>query len=108
VLRTNHFSAKSPVLAVTPTSSATYQRGKDTAQKKLNARYCLPDYAGRQQSPRLTGQQQEFLTDYLTQFRDHPGLGSDTTMAAFLQRTQGLRSGPSGPLSVQLLAASHV
>jgi cytochrome c553 len=44
----------------------------------------LPDYSGREQIPRLAGQQEAFLLYAMKQFRDHPGLGRDTIMAASL------------------------
>lgn len=84
VLLANYFSAQTPIRVSTPVNSVTYQRGKDTAQKMLCATCHLPDYAGRQQIPRLAGQQEEFLIYSMKQFRDHPGLGRDTIMAASL------------------------
>ena len=84
VVLANYFSAQTPVRVATPVNSVTYQRGKDTAQKMLCASCHLPDYAGRQQIPRLAGQQEEFLVYSMTQFRDHAGLGRDTIMAASL------------------------
>ena len=34
--------------------------------------------------PRLAGQNEPFLIESMKQFRDHPGLGRDTVMAAAL------------------------
>ncbi len=56
----------------------------------------LPDYAGRQQIPRLAGQQEEFLLYAMKQFRDHSGLGRDTIMAASLY---GLKDGDLADLA---------
>lgn len=84
VVLANYFSAQTPIRVPTPVNNVTYQRGKDTAQKMLCATCHLPDYAGRQQIPRLAGQQEEFLIYSMKQFRDHPGLGRDTIMAASL------------------------
>ena len=50
----------------------------------------LPNYAGRQQIPRLAGQQEEFLVYSMKQFRDHAGLGRNTIMSASLH---GLKDG---------------
>ncbi len=86
----NYFSAQTPIRVSSPVNSVTYQRGKDTAQKMLCATCHLPDYAGRQQLPRLAGQQEEFLIYSMKQFSDHPGLGRDTIMAASLY---GLKDG---------------
>jgi cytochrome c553 len=80
----NYFSAQTPIRLPSPVNSAISQRGKDTAQKMLCATCHLSDYAGRQQIPRLAGQQEEFLIYSMKQFRDHPGLGRDTIMAASL------------------------
>ena len=80
----NYFSAQTPMRVPMPVNSVTYQRGKETAQKMLCATCHLPDYAGRQQIPRLAGQQEEFLIYSMKQFRDHAGLGRDTIMAASL------------------------
>ena len=79
-----YFSAQTPIRTPAPVNSATYQRGSNTAQKMLCANCHLPDYAGREQIPRLAGQQEEFLIYSMTQFRDHAGLGRDTIMAASL------------------------
>ena len=84
VVLANYFSTQTPVRVATPVNSVTYQRGKDLAQKMLCASCHLPDYVGRQQIPRLAGQQEEFLIYSMTQFRDHAGLGRDTIMAASL------------------------
>lgn len=80
----SYFSAQTPVREPKPINTVTYQRGKDTAQKMLCASCHLPDYAGREQIPRLAGQQEAFLVYAMKQFRDHPGLGRDTIMAASL------------------------
>jgi len=90
VVLANYFSAQTPIRVSSPVNSVTYQRGKDTAQKMLCGTCHLPDYAGRQQIPRLAGQQEEFLIYSMKQFRDHPGLGRDTIMAASLY---GLKDG---------------
>ncbi len=62
----------------------TSRRGQQLAQKMLCGTCHLPDYSGRQQIPRLAGQDEAFLLFALKQFRDHPGLGRDTVMAASL------------------------
>lgn len=90
VAMANYFSAQTPVRASTPVNSVTYQRGKDIARNMLCGTCHLPDYTGRQQIPRLAGQQEEFLIYSMKQFRDHPGLGRDTIMAASLY---GLKDG---------------
>ena len=92
----NYFSAQTPIRSPAPINSVIYQRGKDTAQKMMCANCHLPDYAGRQQIPRLAGQQEEFLVYSMKQFRDHPGLGRDTIMSASLH---GLKDGDLADLA---------
>jgi cytochrome c553 len=61
-----------------------YRRGEALAARGLCGSCHLPDYSGRAQIPRLAGQHEEFLLQSLKQFRDHPGPGRDTIMAASL------------------------
>lgn len=81
----SYFSAQVPLRAgAGPMNSETYLRGKDTARKMLCGTCHLPDYAGREQIPRLAGQQEDFLLYAMKQFRDHAGPGRDTIMSASL------------------------
>ena len=85
VVLASYFSAQTPLRAAAgPVNSETYQRGKDTARKMLCGTCHLPDYAGREQIPRLAGQQEDFLLYAMKQFRDHAGPGRDTIMSASL------------------------
>ena len=45
----------------------------------------LPDYAGRDQMPRLAGQREDFLLSSMKEFRDGRATGRDTIMAATLR-----------------------
>ena len=67
-----------------PVDSAKWQRGQALAARGLCGSCHLPDYRGREQIPRLAGQHETFLLASLKQFRDHPGPGRDTIMAASL------------------------
>ncbi len=96
VLLANYFSAQTPIRVSQSVNSVTYQRGNDTDQRMLCGTCHLPDYTGRQQIPRLAGQQEEFLLYSMKQFRDHPGLGRDTIMAASLY---GLKDGDLADLA---------
>ena len=81
----NHFaSLPPPPPAAGPVDAARYQRGKETATSTRCGICHLPDYSGRQQVPRLAGQQERFLLDVMKEYRDHPGPGRDTIMAAAL------------------------
>lgn len=85
IVLANYFSAQTPVRAAAgPVNSETYQRGKDLAHNMRCGICHLPDYVGQQQVPRLAGQHEAFLLFAMKQFRDHPGLGRDTIMAASL------------------------
>jgi cytochrome c553 len=80
-----YFSSQTPVrTAAGPADSAVFERGKALAEKTLCGTCHLPGYTGRQQIPRLAGQHEEFLLHAMKQFRDHPGPGRDTIMAASL------------------------
>ena len=45
----------------------------------------LPDYAGREQMPRLAGQREDFLLSSMKEFRDGRATGRDTIMVATLR-----------------------
>ena len=80
-----YFSTQTPVRpATSPLNTEVYQRGQALARGMLCGTCHLPDFSGRQQIPRLAGQHEAFLRDSMRQFRDHPGPGRDTIMAASL------------------------
>ncbi|MES2954883.1 MAG: cytochrome c4 [Pseudomonadota bacterium] len=79
-----YFSAQTPAKVSGAADSARYQRGLEISRRMLCGTCHLPDYSGREQIPRLAGQQEAFLLYAMKQFRDHPGLGRDTIMAASL------------------------
>lgn len=79
------FSAQKPVQAEQgPVRQAVFQRGQALAARALCGTCHLPDYAGREQIPRLAGQPEAFLLQAMKQFRDHAGPGRDTIMSAAL------------------------
>jgi len=60
--------------------AARFERGK-ALSARMNCGVChLPDYAGRNQIPRLAGQREEYLAQALADFRDNRRAGSDTQM----------------------------
>lgn len=80
-----HFaSLQPPPPAAGPVDATRYQRGKAVADGTRCGICHLPNFSGREQVPRLAGQQERFLLDVMTEFRDHPGPGRDTIMAASL------------------------
>lgn len=79
-----YFSSQTPAKVMGNIDGVKYQRGEELSRKMLCGTCHLPDYAGRQQIPRLAGQQEVFLLYAMKQFRDHSGLGRDTIMSASL------------------------
>lgn len=80
-----HYQALPPPLAATtPVNAERFSRGKELARAALCGTCHLPDYSGREQIPRLAGQQEVFLLESMKQFRDHAGPGRDTIMSASL------------------------
>jgi cytochrome c553 len=81
----SYFAAQKPVPAAGGSrDEAIFQRGQALASRALCGSCHLPDFSGRQQIPRLAGQHEAFLLQSMKQFRDHPGPGRDTIMAASL------------------------
>lgn len=79
-----YFSAQpAPAVTGTPNREA-WLRGQELSSRMHCASCHLPDYSGRQQIPRLAGQQEAFLLYAMKQFRDHSGPGRDTIMSASL------------------------
>lgn len=79
-----YFSAQTPTKPAGSINRETFDRGQALAGKMLCGTCHLPDYSGRQQMPRLAGQNEAFLAYSMKQFRDHAGLGRDTVMSASL------------------------
>ena len=77
-----YFSAQTRATVTGPGNNTTYQRGQAISNGMLCGSCHLPDYAGRQQIPKLAGQQEAFLLTAMKQFRDNPGPGRDTIMSA--------------------------
>ena len=74
-----------PRRAAAPTQADKAKAGAALAQRLLCNTCHLPDYAGQQQVPRLAAQDEAYLVQSMKQFRDHPGPGRDTIMAATLR-----------------------
>ena len=60
-------------------------RGAVLSQRGQCGSCHLPDYAGREQMPRLAGQREDFLLSSMKEFRDGRATGRDTIMAATLR-----------------------
>lgn len=59
--------------------------GASISKRALCGSCHLPDYAGKDQMPRLAGQREDFLFTNMKQFRDGPPAGRDTVMASTLR-----------------------
>lgn len=80
-----HFAAQTPARPTTAVNDKSYAQGAKVSAQFLCGTCHLPNFAGQSQVPRLAGQQEEFLQLSMKQFRDAPGRGRDTIMAATLR-----------------------
>ena len=77
-----HF-AKLPLRPMPGKPDAALMKQGRLASAKYRCGIChLRDYRGREGSPRLAGQREEYLVDILRAFRDAPPRGSDANMSA--------------------------
>src|SRR6185436_402199 len=79
-----HYAAQPPKALAPPPKPELARAGGELAQRLLCGTCHLPSYAGQQQVPRLAGQDEAYLVQSMKQFRDNPGPGRDTIMAASL------------------------
>ena len=79
------FSSQKPAAKAGQVRQASYRAGEELSQKNLCGTCHLADYSGQNQVPRIAGQQEPFLLGTMKQFRDNPGPGRDTIMAATLR-----------------------
>lgn len=80
-----HFAAQKPVPKPGAANKEQVSLGSASAGKLLCGTCHLADYSGQNQVPRLAGQDEPYLVYSMKQFRDNPGPGRDTIMAAVLQ-----------------------
>jgi cytochrome c553 len=80
-----HYAALPARAAPAPTQADKAKAGAALAQRLLCNTCHLQDYAGQQQVPRLAAQDEAYLVQSMKQFRDQPGPGRDTIMAATLR-----------------------
>ncbi len=80
-----YFSAQvAPPVATTKPDTQSFQRGQALAKSALCGTCHLPDHRGRDQVPRLASQHETYLHNVMKAYRDNPGPGRDTVMAAAL------------------------
>lgn len=96
-----HYAAQAAVAAPVTVQAAKAERGKQAATGLLCGTCHLASFAGQNQVPRLAGQNEAYLLASMKQFRDQPGLGRDTIMAATLR---GLSDATLGDLAHHLAA----
>jgi cytochrome c553 len=80
-----HYAALAPKAPGTAPQPDKAKAGSAIAQRLLCGSCHLANYAGQQQVPRLAGQDETYLVQSMKQFRDNPGPGRDTIMAATLR-----------------------
>jgi cytochrome c553 len=80
-----YFAAQTPAPLPGAVDAARYLRGKELAAQSLCGSCHLPGYQGREQVPRLAGQQEAFLREVMLEYRDKPGPGRDTVMTNALR-----------------------
>lgn len=80
-----HFAAEKPVPNPGAAAHDKASLGAATASQLLCGTCHLSDYSGQNQVPRLAGQDEPYLVHSMKQFRDNPGPGRDTIMAAVLR-----------------------
>jgi cytochrome c553 len=81
-----YFAEQKPIAARSPTvRQDSYRAGERLSKQNLCATCHLADYSGQSQVPRLAGQHEPYLLESMKQFRDNPGPGRDTIMAATLR-----------------------
>jgi cytochrome c553 len=81
----SHFAAQPAAAAAGPVQPEKVRLGAETARARLCGTCHLADYTGQNQVPRLAGQNEDYLVQSMKQFRDNPGPGRDTIMAATLR-----------------------
>lgn len=79
-----HYAAQAAVPLVMTVQREQRLRGAELSRRALCGTCHLADYTGQKQVPRLAGQNEAYLRLSLKQFRDDPGPGRDTIMAATL------------------------
>ncbi len=79
-----HFAAQTPVVKPGAANPEKTRLGTATASERLCGTCHLSDYTGQKQVPRLAGQDETYLVRSMKEFRDNPGPGRDTIMAAAL------------------------
>jgi cytochrome c553 len=79
------YAALPPGQAGRPARDAARYRAGAALAERLRCGVChLPEFQGRAQMPRLTGQREDYLAHALTEYRDGTRRGTDTNMNAVM------------------------
>ncbi len=76
-----HFATLEPRASDEKIDQALVKRGNELAVTLRCASCHLPNFAGRQQMPRLAGQRVDYLIHSMKEFRDNKRSGADTLMS---------------------------
>lgn len=79
-----HFAEQPTKPQPGPRDAALFARGQQLADGNRCASCHLPNFAGREQMPRLAGQREDYLLHSMRQFLNGQATGRDTIMAASL------------------------
>jgi cytochrome c553 len=80
-----YFAEQKPAPSKGTVRQESVRAGEELSKTMLCGTCHRPDYSGQNQVPRLAGQQEVYLVAVMKQFRDNPGPGRDTIMAATLR-----------------------
>jgi cytochrome c553 len=79
-----HYARLAPRPAPGARDEEKFKKGAALAQRLRCATCHEPNYAGREQMPRLAGQREDYLLHSMREFRDSKRSGTDTTMSGVL------------------------
>ncbi len=79
-----HYAALSPAAPVAGREAPLFERGRVLASEMRCGICHLPNYAGREQVPRLSAQREDYLLHSMRLFRSNQATGRDTIMASSL------------------------
>ena len=79
-----HYAGMAPDRPTAQPEPTLDARGRDLALAGRCGTCHLPDYRGREQMPRLSGQREDYLLHSMRQFMNNQAVGRDTIMAASL------------------------
>ena len=82
-----HYAALPPRAAPEAGNPALLAQGRQLSKAGRCGTCHLPDFAGRQQIPRLAGQREDYLAMALAAYRDETRGGADTTMIDVMRGT---------------------